>query len=266
MLYNEKNEFIDEVRFKNWSEFFISSSKKINMSPNQLKQLIDYLDNGATVLVENDGDFIIQEISHILERLAQLENYEEIRGSSYADSFPLLKKCSFCNALEDIYNTKETGSLFVKIYDYYELVGSYKIQIIKIKNKLYMLSTDNTQVEIEKLKEKSWFNDPLFAILRMDYLGGILDANNQFLNLTGYSIDELKEIYLQDIITEFENYHPSINTLEDFFHNIFSNQPVSSDYKIQIKTKDENLIWFTCSSQRLSENVVQSICFDITKK
>jgi PAS domain S-box-containing protein len=138
----------------------------------------------------------------------------------------------------------------------------------ELKNSIELaLYKHNSEKKVKESKEryKALFDRSLDLIYLHDFNGKFLDANNTTLNLLGYSIDEIKQLNINDIF--IPEYIDPINEIIDNVRNKISQK---KPFECRLKTKWGEIIFVEVLVSLIYKNeesiAVQVLARDITAR
>lgn len=266
ILYDDEFNVLSKMNFKDMGDYYVPSEKIKEVSEHIDQELLDEIDYGITILLPYENDFIIQNLSNIILNFAGLESEKEVRGCLFGKTFPIFKNSGLIDIFNEIYKTGNRQKFIVAAYSNRRLVGFYEYTIFKSKENIYFLAKNNTDLELEKIKQQKIFDNSLLSIIHFDENGNILNANKKFLKFSGFQIKELRKMGIGDLIIESNNYNPSIHNYGEVLNKISHDEISFSDSRIKIKTKSGNKKWIKTHTTIHDNGIIQTNCNDISEE
>lgn len=260
--------FKKEISFENWEDLF-QKTDVIQQLPELNNQFIlNNVEGGISVLYPyNHGeDFLIQFTSSKLKKLAGAD-FDDLKGKSYSNSFPLLNKLGFIKSVNYVFNNQKSLEGSVKIYKDDILVTKYDHLIVLEDKKIFVINKNIVTVHLFSEKEKKLFNSPRYGILILGENEEILRVNKTFCKLSGYNFKELKELGLNNLILDSQNLDSHLSGVGIVISKLLNDEILVSESNIKILTKSNEVKWIKTHTTKMvnTENLVQSVILDITE-
>ena len=263
---DEKDNFLFSCDFKEYTDLYKKSEKvrqiDIHHDDGFINNINPYVD--IYIPIKDGEDFIIQHLSpYFLKRLNI--TMEDIAGCLFSKTFSSDFQKNFFKLLKKSYKTNKTISIKLAVYIEDKLYDYLNINIKKIENSILILRENllgkfNTHKYQEQILENS-----VQAIFNLDVNGKLVYMNNRTKEITGYTLDEINDIGIWNLITNFHNYDSKNTDYLSVLKNLSNNEIVVSNSEFQIKTKSNGIIWVDSTSTKLliDDNLIQTSWVDI---
>ena len=230
-----------------------------------LKSLFDNIDYSIDILkpIDEINDYLFIYNSNSLWNMGKQQNFNLV-GHLLEKSFPKFKDLNLFLILKYVYKENLRVDGVFKIYENNYLLSVKELFFIKQGDYVYICTKDVTDYYLEHEKREKIFQESKFPSLYIDNNGNITRINQVLIDSLGYSIDELNDIGLDNLITNFYNFTPKINSIRDAVNNIFNQKMHANDAEIQITTKEGELKWFTIHIRPINREIILITFLDVT--
>lgn len=266
---DEKDNMLFFCDFEEYPNLFKKSEKVRQINIYHSEEFINSINPHVDIYIpfKEGEDFIVQHLSPYF--LKQLNiTMEDIAGCLFTQTFSPDFQKNFLKLLQKSYNTDEIISIKLAIYLEDKLYDYIKVNIKKIEDNILVLRENildkfNAQKYQEHILENS-----IQAIFNLDVEGKLVYMNNRTKEITGYTLDELNDIGIENIITNFHNYDIKNTDYLTVLKNLNNNKIVLSNSEFQIKTKSNGIIWVDSTSRKLQtdDSLIQTSWVDINNQ
>ena len=200
----EKGMFKDITKLK-------QTEQAIQESENRLRELFNHMSSGVAIYEAKDNgrDFIFKDFNHAAEKIEKVKK-DDIIGKSILQVFSGVKDFGLFQIFQEVYKSGKSQKYPISFYKDKRITGWRENYIYKLPSgeiaAVYDDITERKQAEeaLKKSEEKYryLFESSKDGIAFSDMEGNLLNANQAFLDMLGYRIDEIRRFTYKKLLPE----------------------------------------------------------------
>lgn len=245
------------LKLKNLEDIFQETNNKYESKPFELADVLNKLNYGLTILEPKEDDFLFIYSNKTFWNYFKPDLNKYLIGRRFSEVFPQLINLTDLNLLTHIFNKTKRLDSTIKLYKEDKLVKVWSQTILRQKNSLYFYFNDQTELYLEKEKERVIFDEASFPKLQINNEYNIININKAFTDLIGYTIEDLKELQLDDLSKSYNSNIPTIDNFSDSLNLIFNKKLKSTSAEVELINKNNSYSWFDCFMRLISDDTIQ---------
>lgn len=247
-------------------ELYVPQDAVVDVKLMKMMDILSEFASGVLVLSKQNGKFLILDSQRGYFELAGTDS-KNIRGRYFDDLFPAYVKAGKLNIFDKVYDTGEPLNFKTYFYIDGKISSVSTNKVVKFEDCLYYFTEIITAEEIREITAENLFNTSLLAIMETNSKKEVIRINNEFSNLTGYSLSEINGIGFENIIEYYNNLNPMIKSYMHGFNSFFNEDIVVSNSEMGIRTKSGELKWVNQISSLVyaDDLLIQSKFVDVTE-
>jgi len=187
----------------------LKAEHKTKISEAHYRAMFENMNTAVAVYeaVDDGEDFIFKEFNHAAEKIEKV-NGDDLIGKSVLKVFPGVKEFGIFDVFKRVWRTGKSEHHPISIYKDNRIAGWRENFVYKLPSgeivALYEDVTERVRVEeairISEANYRTIFNSANDAIMILDlHTGEILDGSSKVIEMTGYTLEEMKKMNLDSL-------------------------------------------------------------------